>query len=779
VRATCPFTSGKKMSTENTPLATAGAGIELRSLKFPNFSPGTVFPPPSVTADTLVPYAPDSKYWGMDKDYEAPPRSSKTGIAAIKQQTVSAVFMDAVKRGGDKPAFHQENVATMKGDDSEPLETHWRTISWKQYGAEARAIAAGMIEAGGDEFDAVSIWGFNCPEWVMSSMGGIQAGLKTAGIYPADSIEQVCYKCNHSDSRIFCVEDMDKLDKLKTKLEELPYLRTIVVWGGATPAETEVTRADGSVVRLLSWDQLKSLGEGKDAAVDERIARQQPGHCCTLIYTSGTTGNPKAVMISHDNIVFESSCATFHTGWSASEPEGTQERIISYLPLSHVAGMMLDIISPVFITAVQPGFCTLYFARANDLKKATIGNRLRFVKPTVFLGVPMVWQKISDKIKAAGAKNAGCKLKLVRWSKGKGLAKAKEMCLDHDKDREGQTRVVGDPCCYCLANKVVLSKVKALLGLECCKMALTGAAPIAADTIEFFAALGIQVNELYGMSECAGATTWSTDEFHVWGSCGSAMGGCEVKIFEELDGKTGKECPRATDFKKPKETEQGEICFRGRHIMMGYLANPRLGDEHVEEIKKKNEEAIDSNGWLHSGDKGTMCKFGMVRITGRFKELIIGTGGENIAPVPMEDEWKKHCPCISNIMMIGDKRKYNTAVITLKADGASGELKGSNDLLPVCDAVNPGTKTISSAMKDPAWKTYLEAGLDATNKSDACASNAWKIQKFTILPHDFSVEMGELTPTLKLKRGLAAGMWEQQIEKMYNAEGKYIDTSNL
>merc|ERR1712139_115116 len=188
---------------------------------------------------------------------------------------------------------------------------------------------------------------------------------------------------------------------------------------------------------------------------------------------------------------------------------------------------------------------------------------------------------------------------------------------------------------------------------------------------------------------------------------------------------------------------------------MGYLANPKLGQAHMEEMKKKNEECIDSEGWLHTGDKATMNKEGMIRITGRYKELIIGAGGENIAPVPMEDSIKKLCPAISNVMMVGDKKKFNTCVVTLKAKGASGEKPGTDELDGDALEVNPAIKTISEAMKDETWQKYIQNAIDETNKSPACPSNASRIGKFVILPRDFSVETEELTPTLKLKRSTA------------------------
>ena len=215
--------------------------------------------------------------------------------------------------------------------------------------------------------------------------------------------------------------------------------------------------------------------------------------------------------------------------------------------------------------------------------------------------------------------------------------------------------------------------------LDCVKFAFTGAAPISVETLEYFARVGININEVYGMSECTGACTWSTDRAHLWGSCGFAMPGVEVKVFrcDDADPNKKTECPPADDVKSPSEESQGELCYRGRNVMLGYMANPDLGPDHVAEIKKKTSDAIDAEGWLHSGDKGCMNTAGMFKITGRYKELLIGAGGENIAPVPVEDAIKKLCPALSNVMMVGDKRPYNCALVTLKCVGATGDSPGT------------------------------------------------------------------------------------------------------
>merc|ERR1711920_770673 len=207
---------------------------------------------------------------------------------------------------------------------------------------------------------------------------------------------------------------------------------------------------------------------------------------------------------------------------------------------------------------------------------------------------------------------------------------------------------------------------------------------------------------------------------------------------------------------------QGEICFRGRHIMMGYLANPNMGSAHVDELTKKTAETIDSEGWLHSGDKGLCTEQGMFKITGRYKELIIGEGGENIAPVPIEDEVKKTCDGIAEIMMIGDQRKYNVALITLKAKGANGETPGTDNLDAAALRLSPEVKTISKAIAS------------VNGNGTVCPNNAFKIQKFTILPMNFSEQEGHLTPTKKLKRKVVEQHFEAMIDKMYKTDGTYI-----
>eukprot|EP00811_Abedinium_folium_P002887 NODE_12657_length_1211_cov_5.274908.p2 GENE.NODE_12657_length_1211_cov_5.274908~~NODE_12657_length_1211_cov_5.274908.p2 ORF type:complete len:292 (-),score=81.36 NODE_12657_length_1211_cov_5.274908:233-1108(-) len=279
------------------------------------------------------------------------------------------------------------------------------------------------------------------------------------------------------------------------------------------------------------------------------------------------------------------------------------------------------------------------------------------------------------------------------------------------------------------------------------------------------------------MSECNGACTWSTDQCHQWGSCGWELPGCQVCCFkvDDVDVNIKTLCPFAPSLTEQGEEYQGELCYRGRSIMMGYLGNPRLGREHMAKVRETNETTIDREGWLHSGDKGLITALGMVKITGRFKELIIGAGGENIAPVPIEDYVKKMCDGISEIMMVGDKRKYNVAIIALKAVGANGESPGTDVLDAGATRVNPAVQTIEQAMSDPVWIAELTRAIQAANENGkVCLNPTFTIKKFTILPHNLSEQENELTPTKKMKRKAIEMIYSDAIECMYESTETYV-----
>jgi len=720
----------------------------------------------------------EGKWHACAPDSEVKPRISTRGMASeanCPPMTLIQVLKQAASSKGREIAMKVERpIPPLPAEGPPPgalPAEEWTAWTWADYADEVKIAAKGFIKLGFKPFDSVNVWGFNSPEWFMGAIAAGLAGGKVAGLYPTDTPDTAAYKVVHSGGSILLVEEAKTLNKLVKALADrggAKRLKAVVAWG-FTPEVGETFNTGCGTVPVISWKQLIEDSKGEpDDEVDKRSGEVKPGHCAALIYTSGTTGDPKAVMISHDNIIFESVCVgkiLLDTVGIGKEPK--QERILSYLPLSHVAGFMVDVCSPMVMTATKQGWCTTFFARNYDLKAGTIKDRLNAARPTMFLGVPLVWEKVADKIRAIGAANTGMVKRIGDSAKATALLKSKDMQLGGKKST---------PWGHGMAN-AVLGKVKAGIGLDQCKFGFTGAAPIRVDTLEYFGSLGLQINEVYGMSECCGACTFSVPEMHAWGSCGWEMPAVEVKAFivDPVDFNTKKEVPKAPDLQTTDEGFMGELCFRGRNIMMGYLANPDLGSAHVTDIEKKTAETIDKEGWLHSGDKGMVTIDGMVKITGRYKELIIGEGGENIAPVPIEDHVKKECDGINEVMMFGDKRKYNVAIVTLKAVGANGEVPGTDFLDAGAKRVNPDVSTISGAMKDPKWiETVTKAITSANNNGKVCPNNAFKIQKFMILDTNFSEERQELTPTKKLKRAVVAKLYAESIEKMYSTDGVYV-----
>mmetsp|Transcript_21713 Transcript_21713/g.42659 ORF Transcript_21713/g.42659 Transcript_21713/m.42659 type:complete len:781 (+) Transcript_21713:406-2748(+) len=713
----------------------------------------------------------DGPFWVCEKDAIPDISFAETGLASagvVPAMTLPQMLALAVKRAGNKVAFRTENMPPLlRGQDPpEPLPLKdWKGWTWKEYQTDACRVGRAFMDLGVEMFDTVSIFGFNSPEWFLSAMGAAHCGAKFAGIYSSDTATQVQYKAFHSDTAVAVVENQSNFEKFAEVIDELPYLKAVVCWAYEA---NDLVRADGTKVRVLTFPELLKLGDSVEmSALEERVSQVVPGMCAALVYTSGTTGRPKAAMISHDNLIFESSAVLPNLNGACSKRE--EERLISYLPLSHVAGLMVDFVSSLCCSATKKAWMSVSFARPYDLKVGTLGQRLVVVEPTIFMGVPRVWEKIAEKLLAVGAKTTGIKKKLSEAAKRRGL----EYQRDQQIGCEGRNPGFGPLGIY----KKLLNLIKLKLGLSKCKYAFAGAAPMARETLLYFGALNININEAYGMSECTGAATWGTDSAHQWGTVGYEMPGCEIRVFKFDSSGRKTECPRTYDILHATEEEQGEICFRGRMVMMGYLANPKLGDEHVEDIKSKNDETIDSEGWLHSGDKGAISTQGMIKITGRFKELIIGAGGENVAPVPIEDAIKARLPFVSNAMMVGDQRKFMAVLLTLRAKGATGELPGTKEL--IYPAKQYG-ETIEEACENKEMiqeiiKQLKEIGSDG----DVTPSNAARIQKFTILPLDFSVATEELTATLKLKRSVVHDKYQDIIDAFYESKEVFVPYSKV
>jgi long-chain-fatty-acid--CoA ligase ACSBG len=345
-------------------------------------------------------------------------------------------------------------------------------------------------------------------------------------------------------------------------------------------------------------------------------------------------------------------------------------------------------------------------------------------------------EKIQEKMVQIGRDNSALKKQIAAWAKGLGTEHSKALQFNGDG---------GAPWGYGCAHALVFSTIKATLGLDQVKGCFTAAAPISVDTLNYFASLDIPVYEVFGQSECTGPQTVSSPGQWKIGTCGRPMPGTESIIVPGT----------------------GELCYRGRHIFMGYMYMP-----------EKSAETIDDEGYLHSGDVAefdscdrvdVVKPSGFMRITGRIKELIITAGGENIPPVLIEDQMKAAMVALSNVMVIGDRRKYLSMVISLKAEmnvesGAPTD-KLAADSLFVAKQIGSSATTVTEAAADPLWTKYFNDGMKTANSKTT--SSAQIVQKWKLLPADFSEKTGELTPTMKLKRNVAADKYAALIDSIY------------
>jgi long-subunit acyl-CoA synthetase (AMP-forming) len=558
----------------------------------------------------------------------------------------------------------------------------WQSRSWADYRSDVRLAAKGLIALGLEPGKAVTLIGFNCPQWLIADLAAIHAGGIPVGIYTTNTAEQCQYIAEHSDANVAIVDDREQLAKFLEIRGQLPLLRAIVLMHGDAHEDPTVH----------TWAELlRRGGEVDDATLEARIAAQKTDDICTLIYTSGTTGNPKGVMLSHDNMTWTAASAA-----SCIEmPDDTT--MFSYLPLSHIAEQIISLYLPI-----QKGLCTSF---AESFDKMPIN--LAEVRPQVFLGVPRVWEKIQAKMMAVGAQNKGLKKAISKWARNVGT-----------QALQARERGEAPPLSYGLADKLVFSKVRAKLGLDRSLFNVTSAAPISKETLDFFGSLGILINEVYGMSECSGPATMSTpDKFRV-GWVGWPLPGAELKIAED-----------------------GEICMRGRNVFRGYYKQPEA-----------TAEALDAEGWLHSGDIGE--KSGdFYRITDRKKDLLITAGGENIAPQMIEGKLK-NISWISQAVVIGDRKPFLAALVSIDEDKYDELLRQSGST----------AETLEEAAQDPKVNAFLMREVEQLNNKLARVQT---IKKIKVLPHDLSVEGGELTPTMKVKRKVVSSKYATEIEAFY------------
>ena len=477
----------------------------------------------------------------------------------------------------------------------------WAPISWRLFGDAARRLSAWMLEEEIAEHTHVAIWSGNRPEWHIADVAVLSCRCRPVPVYLTVSAEQAAYVLGHSESQIAVVEGPELLGRVLSVRDRLPALRRIVVIDGP-----EAVSEDGFVI---SWEEALRRGQaalaGRSIELERRAAAVVSEDVATLIYTSGTTGPPKAVMITHGNVIAGVIAVM------SLEPAYADDRILSYLPLAHIAERLASEFRQYVIG--NPTWFTSIEALPTDIRE---------IRPNVFFGVPRVWEKIAARIRAEVEALPGRRRRIGLWAFAIG-------------ERAGDLRQAGKPvppflaARHRLADRLVLSRVRAALGLDDAQALASGAAPISLEVLRFFNGLGLEIDEVYGLSETTGATTFNRPGHARFGTVGPPLPGVEVRIAAD-----------------------GEILVRGATVFAGYHKDPEA------------TAAILQDGWLHTGDVGELDADGYLRITDRKKDLIITAGGKNISPSNIETALTRH-PLIANAVVIGDRRPYVTSLITI------------------------------------------------------------------------------------------------------------------
>lgn len=554
------------------------------------------------------------------------------------------------------------------------------SVTWREYADHVRKVAAGFAAIGVTKGDTVAIMLTNRPEFAWVDAGAMHLGAVAFSIYNTSSPEQIQYLFGNADNRV-AVTETALLPMILASGVELEHV--IVIDG----------KPDGATMTL---EELEAAGD-PDFDFDAAWRAVGPDDLLTLIYTSGTTGPPKGVQLSHRNMIALVDAAKQVVDVDFGE------RITSYLPAAHIA----DRATSQYFSATR-GVQVTY---VNDPRQ--IADALPDTRPTIWFAVPRIWEKIKAGIEAkVAAEPDPKKQRIAQFALGMATRKAEAQLA-------GRSLGLGDRVKYAVADRLVLSKVRAALGLDQLKWAWSGAAAISPETLKFFIGLGIEVCELWGMSETCGGSTLNPPGRAKVGTVGPPLPGVEVRLAED-----------------------GELLIKSPGNMVGYRKDP-----------EKTAEALDADGWIHTGDIGTIDADGYVTIVDRKKEIIISAAGKNMSPANIENTLKVTTPLASAIVCIGDGRHFNTALVVLDPDAAAAYAEKAGV------AADPAVLA-----KDPGVIAAVQMGIDQGN---AKLSHVEQVKKFEILPTFWMPGGDELTPTLKLRRKPIAEKYADRIESLY------------
>lgn len=563
----------------------------------------------------------------------------------------------------------------------------WKDHTWSDYLRNVKKVSGGLIELGVNPLDKVCLLSTNCPEWMFISLAVQSLGADLVPIYPNSTSNQAKYIVQHCEAKLLFVQDHRQLSKTDSWRNELDNLHKTILLFGEPPDE---------VMKFMDLITLGSKHSDRyPGFLEESIYKLTSDSPGGIIYTSGTTGPPKGVVLTQKNLVFEA--ASLLTLYDYVYDGKT----VSFLPLSHIAEQVQNICCAI------AGAIKVSFAQSIE----TLMDDMTEIRPTIFFSVPLLYERARSTILETIEQMPFVKRLLFNWA-----LKAGETARKYRNSGQDLPFIIRKK--WNAAHKLVFSKLKQRLGLDRVNFFGSGAAPLAARVSKFFGAMGMDIIELFGQTECTAVCSSTITGKIIPGAVGPPIPGCEVAIAED-----------------------GEIVTRGDNLFSRYWKN-----------EVSSEEAL-KDGWLYTGDVGYFDEEGYIHITDRKKDIIVTLGGKNVTPQNTEVLLKCY-PGISQAVVVGDRRKYLTCLFTLDADS----------LPNLCKQLSIDILTPREASQSGVILNKIQEYVDEVNMNLARYET---IKYFQVLPNDFSVETGELTPSMKVKRQVVNQKYNHIIDSMY------------
>ncbi|MGV3524373.1 MAG: AMP-dependent synthetase/ligase [Candidatus Sericytochromatia bacterium] len=569
----------------------------------------------------------------------------------------------------------------------------YRSVTYQEMKERVEQLAAFLIEAGFQPGDRVGLLAENRSEWPISDMGIIAAGLVNVPIYPTLTPSQISYMLQDSGAQIVIVSKPFQLQKIQAIQAECPALKLVILMD-ALPSDMAL-----SAGRLVDFKTVLSEGETAlkqvRAQLDERLARAQPDDLVSLVYTSGTTGHPKGVMLTHGNFASNALAAKEALGFNAEQIS------LSFLPLSHVLERVVNYV-------MQLCGATIAYAESID----TVAQNLQEVHPTAFVAVPRVFEKIYNRIIANVESGTPVKRKIFYWA----LEIGKQANVYTTENKPLPPLLAAK---HALADRLVFKTIRERTGGKL-QFAVSGGAPLMRELAEFFFAVGIHIYEGYGLTETSPVICVNRPGAVRFGSVGQVLKDVEVKIAED-----------------------GEVLSRGPNTMKGYFRQPEA-----------TADAIDADGWFHTGDIGELDAQGFLRITDRKKEIIVMSNGKNVAPQPLENALK-NSPLIEQAVLLGNNQKYMAALIY--PDYAALEQAARDQNIAVSSRLD--------MVRSAQIQALLKAEIDKYTQEFARYE---QIKRFSLIEEELTQENDCLTPTLKYKRRVINAKYQDLISQLFD-----------